>query len=438
MPAKVLVVDDEEQLCISLSRLLEAKQFSALYTTDPTKALDIIRGESIDLLISDLKMPGISGTDLMKSIRSFNKQLPIIMVSGYANVDNVVRAMKYGASNFFEKPVRFKDLLQEISRLIPRERESTATSPRVLNYSHNPKMQEKIDMLKKAAPTDAHILVSGESGTGKEIAAETIFQSSTRSDKAFIKINCAAIPENLIESELFGYEKGAFTGASQARAGKFEIADGGTIFLDEIAELDIKVQAKLLRILQEKELQRLGSHKVKKVDVRIIAATNRDLEQQIREGLFREDLFYRLSVINIHLPPLRERKEDILPLSEIFLASFCERYKKRIHCLDSAVKQLFIGHSWPGNIRELKNCIERMVIFCERDQLGRELVPEQYRRFESEAIGQPLQRVSDSVKREIILDALEKCRGSRSRASEMLGISRRTLYNKMKKLNIEA
>lgn len=443
MEEQILIVDDEQQLCVSLKKLLTAQGYNAIYSLDPVKAIELLRSEDICLVITDLKMPGMSGTELIKEIRKIHKNIPIIMVSGYASVDNVVKAMRYGATNFFKKPVRFAELIKEISNLLSAEfchnshydLEKTRSAQKLISTSKL--MQKRINMLKKAAPTDAPVLITGESGTGKELAAEIIHTSSQRQEKPFIKFNCAAIPEALLESELFGVNKGAFTSAVQSRPGKFEIAKGGSIFLDEIGEMSTQTQAKLLRVLQENEFQRLGSHTTQKMEARIIAATNKQLQKQIKKGKFREDLFYRLSVIHIELPSLRERREDILPLSRFFLESFNNKYSKNIKGLSRETETIFIQHDWPGNVRELKNSIERMVIFCEGDFLEPELLPEQYRKYSNESNSPALKEVSNSVNREIILETLEKCNGSRSKAAEILGITRRTLYNKIKKLKID-
>lgn len=306
----ILIVDDEIQLCISLSKLLKARGYSPIYTTDTDQVLGILKGENVSLVITDLKMPGMSGIDLIRLIRTEYPELPIIMVSGYASVDNVVKAMRYGAVNFFEKPVRFSEMAVEIDQLLSKDSGTNSSNSQKWRNSQydncessiltfNPSMQEKLNLLKKAAPTDAPVLITGESGTGKELAASLIHTECSRSDKPFIKLNCAAIPETLLESELFGHEKGAFTDAFEARSGKFEAVGEGTLFLDEIGEISLKTQAKLLRVLQEKEFERIGSHKTRKMEGRIVAATNRKLKDRIGEGLFREDLFYRLSVIQI-------------------------------------------------------------------------------------------------------------------------------------------
>lgn len=431
-------MDDEEQLCVSLSRLLKARGYDPVYTVHPEMALSLLKEKPADLVITDLKMPGLSGIDLIREIRIRFREIPILMVSGYASVDNVVQAMRYGALNFFEKPVRFTELIKDIDALFPEEKEeSKIKTPIVTLSSFNKKMQDKIIMLNKAAPTDAPVLITGESGTGKELAASIIHSQSSQHKGPFIKLNCAAIPDTLLESELFGHEKGAYTDAVESRPGKFEIAEGGTIFLDEIGEMSIKTQAKLLRVLQEKEFERVGSHTIRKMDVRIVAATNKEMQEQIKKGSFREDLFYRLSVIQIELPALRERREDILPLFRQFLEEFCLKYKKQITGMNLETETLFLGHSWPGNVRELRNTVERMVIFCDQNTLTADLLPEQYKHYPSEENFIPLRHASDSITREIILETLDKTGGSRSRSAELLGITRRTLYNKMKKLDIE-
>ncbi|MDC7233542.1 MAG: sigma-54 dependent transcriptional regulator [Spirochaetales bacterium] len=447
MKPKILIVDDETQLCISLSKLLKARGYNPLFTTDPEKVMGILTLENIALVITDLKMPGMSGIELIRLIRTEYSELPIIMVSGYASVDNVVKAMRFGAVNFFEKPVRFSEMSVEIERLLPAEISGGANdgilsetippdgSSDILTF--NPVMREKLSLLKKAAPTDAPVLITGESGTGKELAASLIHSESTRSDQPFMKLNCAAIPETLLESELFGHEKGAFTDAVEARSGKFEAVGKGTLFLDEIGEMSLKTQAKLLRVLQEREFERIGSHNTRKMEGRIVAATNRKLKERIQEGLFREDLFYRLSVIQVELPALRSRKEDVLPLARLFLSDFNQKYGKTIGGFDQETELLFLKHDWPGNIRELKNTIERMVIFCDEDEITTGLLPEQYKGYDSQDDGVFLKSASDSITKEIILDALERTGGNRSKAADLLGITRRTLYNKVKKLGIE-
>lgn len=445
MANTILIIDDEVQLCISLSKLLKSKEYDILYTVDPGKVLPLLSENKIDLVITDLKMPEISGIDLIHKIRKVYSTLPIIMVSGYASVDNVVKAMRYGAINFFEKPVKFSDILKEIENLLPRvkgsvvpaDENSQEAKAAVGTVSANKDMKEKITMLIKAAKTDVPILITGESGTGKELAASAIHYHSGRKSHPFMKINCAAIPDDLLESELFGYEKGAFTSADRSYSGKLEAAEGGTIFLDEIGEMSLKTQVKLLRVLQEKEYERLGSHTPRKMDVRILAATNRNLQNNIQEGKFRGELYYRLSVIHLELPPLRERSEDLLPLVRYFVSEFTSKYGKNIIKVDPEVESLFLQHSWPGNIRELRNTIERMVIFCEDDTLGLDVLPDHYRKKLSYEDIFPLRNASERISRVLILETLNKTGGNRSKTAEILGISRRTLYNKMKKLEIE-
>ncbi|HOV64480.1 MAG TPA: sigma-54 dependent transcriptional regulator, partial [Spirochaetia bacterium] len=326
MRFKILIIDDEIGMCVSLSKILSAQGYENIYTSDPTEVDRLLSAEDIDLIIMDVKMPGIDGISLLKSIKTRGSRIPIIMISGYASVENIVRAMKFGALNFYKKPIHIKELIAEIQRIS--EARCSENDGKTVHkiITQDPKIQKLLSIVEKVAVTDVPVVITGESGTGKELFAEVIHEMSPRREGPLIKINCAAIPETLIESELFGYEKGAFTDAKNTRIGRFEEANGGSVFLDEIGEMNIKTQAKLLRVLQEKEFQRLGSNSVHKTDVRFIAASNRDFEELIANNLFREDLYYRLSVIRLEIPSLRERKGDILLLSNYFLDTFNRIY----------------------------------------------------------------------------------------------------------------
>lgn len=433
MADTILIIDDEKQMCISLARLLEAHSFETSYAMFPDRALEMLRHNTYDLVITDLKMPGMDGLDFIQRVKAMKLPVPMIMISGYASVENVVEAMKLGALNFYPKPLDINRLVKEIKQYL--RVHSTSCGSRDKIITDNPRMRELLLVAKTASPTDAPVIISGESGTGKELFAEYIHAMSHRSSAPYITMNCASIPETLLESELFGHTKGSFTDAREDRKGKFEIAEKGTIFFDEIGEMSLKTQAKLLRVLQEKEYERLGSNEVRKMDVRFIAATNKDLRKMISEGSFREDLYYRLSVITIDIPPLRNRKEDILPLARHFLGEYNCIYNKRIHDINREVSSAFLHHEWPGNVRELKNCMERAVIFCEHEDIEPEHLPQQYR---SLIEGQPegLKKLYDKITREVILDALEQTAGSKQKAAELLGINRRTLYNKMKMLDL--
>jgi len=432
----LLIVDDEEDLCISLKKLFSAHGIETDYAVNPAQAFNLIIQNSYSLIISDLKMPSLSGIDLLKQIRCAGRKIPVILISGYASVDNVVEAMKYGALNFYEKPVVFKMLLEDVRRILTEKKSDGSQAAFSQIISESSQMKEKLLIIQKAAPTEAPVILTGPSGTGKELFAEALHNSSKRAGKALIKLNCAALPETLLESELFGVEKGAFTDAHKNRKGKFEAAEGGTLFLDEIGDMNLRTQAKVLRVLQEKEYERLGSNETKKADVRIVAATNMNLQEMIKQGSFREDLYYRLSVICIQIPTLRERMEDVLPLATHFLSLFSQQYGKDINHFSQEVINTFLQHPWPGNVRELKNCLERAVIFCEQSEIQMIDLPGQYQMFK-EPENSPIRSLYDNVSREVILGALERAGGNRTRAAEYLQISRKTLYSRMHKLGIE-
>lgn len=436
MKFSILIIDDELEMCLSLKELLVNNGFEAFYTVKPENALETISQNSTDLVIMDLKMPRLSGINMLITIKEQAPDLPVIMITGFPSIENAVRAMKYGALNFYTKPLKLKKLIIEIKELAARKggKKNGGTHRLEINMlTCDNKMKSIITNLKIAAQTEAPVLITGETGTGKELAANILHFNSLRSKKPFIKVNCAAIPENLLESELFGYEKGAFTDAKTQRKGKFEQADGGTVFLDEIGDMHINTQAKILRILQEKEFERIGGSHIIKTDIRIIAATNKDIQKNIRKGGFREDLYYRLSVIPIHLPPLRERREDILFLAEHFINFFNHCYNKKIKGLDDTVREILLKHNWPGNIREIKNFFERAVIFCNKDYITLADLPFQYNNVLDNI---DLKDSVNKINRETILDALNKTKWVKQKAAKLLKIDRKTLYNKMKKLGL--
>ncbi len=441
MNYSILLIDDEVEMCLSLTELLNSEGYATRYTTDPLKALDILQQEAIDLMIMDIRMPGMGGVELLKATKKQDSSIPVIMITGYPTVEDAVAAMRYGAVNVYTKPLKLDVLLKEIHELASStERKRTRKSadrPHIVTA--NPRMQKILRTLEKAAPTSAPVLITGESGTGKELVANSLHELSPRAKHPFIKINCAAIPEELLESELFGHEKGAFTGAVKERKGRFELADRGSLFLDEIGDMSLKTQAKILRVIQEQEFERVGGTETLQTDIRLIAATNKDLKKYIEEDRFREDLYYRLSVIPLHLPPLRERTDDMLLLADHFIAYYNEVYGKQTRGLSERVRWFFRNHKWPGNVRELKNCIERAVIFCEQEFITVEDLASQYAELvegQTTAAASTYEEAYDSLNREIILDALEKSGGVKQKAAELLNISRRTLYNRMKKLGI--
>ncbi len=438
MQYKILVVDDELGMCKSLCETFESDGFLASYTSNPLNVDNILKKENIDLIIMDIKMPNIGGMDLLKIIKEKDPSIPIIMITGYPSIESAVESMKYGASNFFSKPIDIDKLLNEISQLLKsksRKKDNSISVNKII-ITRNIIMKKILKEVEKAAITDVPVLITGESGTGKELIANYIQQLSKRANHPFIKVNCAALPDSLLENELFGHEKGAFTDAHHEKKGKFELADKGTIFFDEIGDMRIKTQSKILRVLQEKEFERVGGIKTIQVDIRIIAATNKNIKKLIEEEEFRDDLYYRLSVITINMIPLRERKDDILLLCDHFINNFNMIYDKNIKTISDEVKDFFLKHNWPGNIRELKNCIERAIIFCEGDLICPNDLPTQYSELLEDFVIEDYNVVFSNLNKEIILDALAKTKGSKHKAAELLKINRRTLYNRMKKLGL--
>jgi transcriptional regulator with PAS, ATPase and Fis domain len=347
--------------------------------------------------------------------------------------------MKYGALNFYIKPLKIKELINEIQQLAKSRPDIERSNEVFPIITQNATMRRIMAEITKVAYTDAPVLITGESGTGKELVACAIHFQSRRKDRSWIKVNCASIPDTLLESELFGHEKGAFTDAIKTRAGKFELADSGTIFLDEIGDMSLQTQPKILRVLQDGEIQRLGGMESIRTDVRLITATNKKIEQLLDPNRFRADLYYRISVVTIHLPPLRERKDDLVLLTDYFLDYFNQIYKKNVRRLSEEVKALFIRHNWPGNIRELKNCLERAVIFAEagEEELGRQHLPAQYREIVEGYYPDDLDDTYDALTKKKIAEALAKSDGVKYKAAEFLRIHRKTLYNKMRKLGLE-
>ena len=436
MAFSVLIVDDEREVCLSLAEVLQSKGYTTLFEEDPREVLDLLCRKNVDLILMDVRMPEVGGIDLLKIIRKTHPLLPVIMISGFASVESAVRAMKYGALNFFAKPVQLPELLMEI-RHLERSMSIKKTAPETEKIvTRNPKMREVLSLVEKAAPTEASVIVIGESGTGKELVADLLHQASKRRHNAYIKVNCAAIPDNLLESEMFGHEKGAFTDAQSQQKGKIELADGGTIFFDEIGDMSLQTQAKMLRVLQEKHFTRLGGSVPIRADFRVIAATNKNIEGMIAQGAFREDLYYRLSVITLKLPALRERREDIIPLARHFVGEFNRVYGKNVRGISESVTEMLAEHSWPGNVRELSNIIERAVIFCETDLIEARDLPEQYRIADSKAF-EAIREFSAEKSRAVIREALRQTNGIKGEAARLLRITRKTLYNRMKRLNLE-
>ncbi|MBE0534033.1 MAG: sigma-54-dependent Fis family transcriptional regulator [Phycisphaerae bacterium] len=436
---RVLIVDDSRTTLEVSQRHLTAAGYTVFTATDVGEAIRILEGTAIDLVITDLKMPKVSGLDLVRHVRENFRDTEVMMITGYPSIDGAVNAIKAGAEEFLAKPFTDEELFSAVERALAKLRlrrsgQKTATHEVPVHkgfFGESQAVQEVCAVLKKAASTLATVLITGESGTGKELAARAIHYGSNRSAAPFVPVNCGGIPETLLESELFGHVKGAFTGADEARAGFFHAADGGTIFLDEVSDMSLAMQVKLLRVLQDKEICMVGSNRPRHVDVRIVAATNRDLRGLVAKGLFREDLFYRLNVITILLPPLRERGDDILLLARHFLTRFsaeCDRSPPRFS--DKAL-QILRKYNWPGNVRELENAIQRLVVMTDRDIIEIPDLPELMRFSALRQSG--LRRTLAEVEAEYISNVLASVDGNKTAAAQILGINRKTLRDKLYK-----
>ena len=446
----ILIVDDEANMRRVLGALLRREGFHTLEAGDGEAALEILKQEAVDAVLTDLKMPHMNGLELLDESRKRAPGVPVILLTAHGTVGSAVEALKHGAFDFLTKPFEPDDVCQVVAKAVKTRKleESEARiepdeDPDRLLLGNSAALLEVKHLIERVAPTSATVLISGESGTGKELVARSVHRHSPRSEQPFVKINCAAIPEGLIESELFGHEKGAFTGASSRKPGRFELADGGTLFLDEIGELPAPAQPKLLRAIQEGRFFRVGGTQTVSVDVRLIAASNRDLQTEVREGRFREDLFYRLHVVPIALPPLRDRREDIAALSDLFLQRFARRLERSVRAITPEARAALAAHEWPGNIRELENVIERATLLCEAAEIGVDDLPPELRRDPAEggyAEPSPLrERVRSAtrrIERDAILEALESTRGNVTRAARRLGLSRRGLQLKMRELKI--
>ncbi|WP_027180341.1 sigma-54-dependent transcriptional regulator [Maridesulfovibrio bastinii] len=451
-----LVVDDEPSLRMLVRAVLEDDGWQVHEAESGEKALEIFPSTTIHAALVDMRMDGMNGTELMDKLHKFEPGLPVIMLTAYGNVGSAVVAMKQGAYDYLTKPADNEELKAvmnkawEYSRLLNENaRLKSAASDNIRMIGSSRAMLQVKDLIEQAGPSEATILILGESGTGKELVAEGLHRSSSRSDKPLIKVNCAALPADLLESELFGYVKGAFTGAANNKPGRFQLASGGTLFLDEIGEMDPVLQAKILRALQEKIVEPLGSVNPVETDVRIIAATNRDLKEEVKKGNFREDLYYRLSVLEIRIPPLRERTEDIPLLVSFLLEKLGRKNKKKIRTVSPAFLEALTMHDWPGNVRELENVLERAVILSRSERLGTDLLPPQILSapvvkkapHEEEKTTVPSTETDspvslDNAEKQALIAALEANNDHRERTAEALGISRRTLQYKLKKYGL--
>ena len=450
---QILIVDDENVQLEMLKGFLVKQGYGVDTAEDGKRGLEKFKRGSFDLILTDLRMPGIDGLQLLKEVKGLNPEVVVVILTAYATVGTAVAAMKEGAYDYLTKPIELDELLlliQRVGREIGLSQENRELKEQLREkfkvdfiVSISRRMEEALNLVKRVAQSPATVLILGESGTGKELIARAIHYSSLRKEKPFVKVNCAALPENLLESELFGHEKGAFTGAVARRVGRFEQADQGTIFLDEIGDLSPALQSKLLRVLQEKEFERVGSSQTIKVDVRVISATNRNLEEAIQKGTFREDLYYRFNVVTITLPPLRERKEDIPPLLEYFLKKYSRENNKAVVSVTKEAKDLLMNYNYPGNIRELENIIERAVVLCRGDTITKQDLPLNLQESEVEESlerarksGRSLPETLEEIERHRIAQALQKSGGVQTKAAEELGISERVLRYKMKKYKI--
>lgn len=450
--ATILVIDDEESNLLAMKKILEQEAYQVVTAKLATTALPLLRRQAFDLVLTDLRMPGVSGLELLRAIRKDNSQVPVVMLTAYGTVNDAVEAMKHGAVDFLSKPLRRETILKCVQDTLARygrAKESKAAAvPRLQFLGNSPVIAQTKRTIRLLARTNASVLIEGESGTGKEVVAHTIHAESARAGK-LVSVNCGAIPESLLESELFGYEKGAFTGAVGAKPGLFELADKGTLFLDEIGEMPPSLQVKLLRVLQDGMFFRLGGTEQRRVDVRIVAATNNDLKRRILEGKFREDLYYRLNVVSLTLPPLRERGDDMLLLAEHFLELAKENYGRKGMALSPEAKMAIEAYAWPGNVRELRNMLERTVVMLDGDwifpkDLGLPEFTAPARRalpaLAAEADGVPTEirfPVGTSLKDmelEAIRRTLEFTGGDKAKAAEILGINQRTIYRKLPEL----
>jgi len=440
----ILVVDDDADMREWVKEELELEGFVVETAGGGHAGVERVKAGGIDLVVSDVKMPDLDGLDLLREVREVSPSPFVIIVTGFGSIDTAIRAVKLGANDYITKPFKIDQLVLSIDKAlaerslrseVSRLRDEVSRRDRMDNIiGRSAPMQEVFDLMRRLSASHANLLITGESGTGKELVARAIAAKSPRKSRPFIPVNCAAIPENLLESELFGYARGAHSTANTDRQGLFVEANGGTLFLDEIAELPLPLQPKLLRVLQDGEVRPLGTNRAERVDVRVIAATNRDLERALREGRFREDLYYRLNVIQLHLPPLRGRQEDILALAEHFLAHSVARSGKTVKGWRESAKKLLLAYHWPGNVRELENVVERAVALAEGELIGPDDFPRAMQERKggdllANAVAQGL--TLDQLEREYIERVLDLEGGNKTRAAQRLGLDRKTLYRKL-------
>ncbi len=445
----VLVADDEKNIREGLSEALGLEGYRTLGASDGDEALRMVDQGDVDLVITDLRMPKVSGTEVLKTVVGRYPGLPVIVLTGHGTIEDAVSAMRSGAFDFVTKPVNLDHLSLLVKRALEsrelarknRELEAEVEAQRHSSsiIGKSAEMKKVFELVRRVAPTRASVMVTGESGVGKELVADAIHNLSPRRDGPLVKVHCAALAESLLESELFGHEKGAFTGAQGRRRGRFELAHEGTLFLDEIGEINQNVQIKILRVLQERKFERVGGEETVEVDVRIIAATNRDLKEEIRKGSFREDLYYRLNVVSIHVPPLRERRDDIPLLAMAFLREFGEENGKRIEGFNPKARLSLYSYPWPGNVRELRNCVESAVVMAAGGLVELEDLPPSVRSSgEERNVRVPVGSSLAEAEKILITETLASQAGNKSRTAEVLGIGRKTLYQKIEDYGIES
>lgn len=442
MQFNILIIDDEKNIREGLSDALELEGYNTFIAENGKIGLERIAKGDIDLVITDLRMPEITGEVVLEKVVAENPSIPVIVLTGHGSIDSAVEAMRKGAYNFLTKPLNLDQLTMIVKRAL-QSRELSIRHRRLLeemeksrSFEHiigkSAEMQKIFQKVRRVADSKASVLITGESGVGKELITDAIHNLSSRKDKPFIKVHCAALSESLLESELFGHEKGAFTGATGRKHGRFELANGGTIFLDEIGEINQNVQIKILRVLQEKQFERVGGEETLSVDVRVIAATNKDLEKEVREGRFREDLFYRLNVVQIEVPPLRERKDDIPLMIASFIKEASEENGKNIMGVDAKARSALYRYDWPGNIRQLKNCIESAVVMCEGDTITLNDLPPSISQVSEEAVIKvPVGIPMEEAEKIIIMQNLAINKGNKTKTADILGIGRKTLHRKL-------
>lgn len=444
----ILVVDDDNAHRIMLTTLIKGWQYEVFEANDGQVAIDMVQDRYYDLILMDIRMLKVSGLEAMEQIKVFNPSIPVIIMTAYSSIETAVGALKNGAYDYLTKPLDFEKLkliisratehfeLKEENRLLKQNLENQFNRQNIIGRS--PVMMKLLETVALVAQSEATVLITGESGTGKELIAGATHYNSARKDAPFIKINCAAVTESLLESELFGHEKGAFTGASRQKEGKFVQANGGSLFLDEVSEMPLSMQVKLLRVLQERELTRVGGEEVVKVDVRVIVATNKKLTDLIAKGLFREDLYYRLNVVDLYIPPLRERGDDIPLIAQRFLEKFAEKNRKNVTNMTPAAMDLLIRYPWPGNVRELMNAIERAIVLSRVDHLDVDdfmaikPVVEEAENEAGAATSFSGDMKLEDVEKTAILQTLESAKGNKSETARRLGITRKTLHKKLK------